>query len=409
MRIVDFRPKNIAVWLLSAFAIIVPLEYYIDPSFGISAMRISQAQIFQVGAILFFAIFMLRNLWMGLFLVWSLFLYAYYSFPSPSGIYVTSILSACLLYEVSYRLITKENVGLIFKCLIYFAIFNVAYMAMQLNGWELMFKEFTRPGFQSSPVGFFGLKAIMGMFLALVIPIVCMQSPIAAGLLFIPIATSESSCAVVGAVVSYLWVLWHKSRKWFFILVTFLAIGGTLYTIHDSKARMMTDRFNMWKTVLRDTVKKPITGYGLDSFRSIGNTKQFIYWKNVRTLETDAIDIKDIIEWDRTGKLDPKRYPNFKEGDILDPWDNPHNEFLMLFYEFGIVGIILFGFMTHDIITRFNGFDDNLVVLTGFFICLMLISIGQFPFHLARIGIFIPIMLGAYYKLTERKIEVLNV
>ena len=405
MRLVDLRIKNLPIWVLGLLTVLIPLNYIVDPSFGVSAARVSQEQSFQMAAILLFAVFIVRNIYLGLFLIWSMFLYAFYGFPTPSGSCLLSLFSACILYEISYKVIDQDNIKLLFKIITWFAIANMLYMVMQMFGWELLFREFTRPGFQTGPIGFFGLKAIMGMFIALTIPFIAIESPLVAIGLMVPIALSESSCAVVGGVASYLWILWHKSRKAFVVALTILALGATVYVIKDSHARMMTDRVNMWKVVLRDSVKKPLTGYGLDSFRSIGNTKQFIYWKDVRTLETTAIDVKDTLEWSNTGKGYEGKYPNIKNDDILDPWDNPHNELVMLLFEWGVIGVVLFSFLVYDMRKRFNSFDSNIVVLAGFFICLLILSIGQFPFHLARVGVLIPIMLGAYYKLTDTKKE----
>lgn len=402
MTLSNLKPKEISIWVLGLLMILIPIQYYCDPSFGISALRVSQAQMFQVAAIALFCVFVLQNIWLCLFTLWSLFLYAYYSFPTPSGSIVLSILGACLIYEASYRIVTRENIHIIFKFMMWFAVANIIYMAMQKGGWELLYMEFNKPGFQNGMVGFMGLKAIMGMLFAIAMPFVACEYPVAAIFLFYPLYISESSCAVAGGIVAYLWQLWYTSRKWFWILVVILGIGGTAYVINDSHAGMFTDRENMWKVVLRDAVKKPLTGWGIDSFRCLTPDKQFMYWKNVRTLETFPIDVRDTIEYEHTGKYDLKKYGNFmRSGDITDPWDNPHNELIMLFYEFGILPLIILGFFIYDMKSRFSSFDDKLIPLTGFFFSILIMSMGQFPFHLARIGLYIPIFLGAYYKLTD--------
>lgn len=404
MKLIDVRPKNLSIWFLGLLTIIIPIQYYVDPSFGQVASRVSQQQIFQVAALLLFSIFILNNIWLCLFSAWSIFLYAYYGFPAPIGVMVLTIFSGMMIYEAFYRAINKENMRLLINFVVVFAAINLIYMVMQAFGWELLFAEQSQMNvYQRQMLGFMNLKAIMGMFFAMMIPFFAMRSQVIAIGLFVPLYVSECSSAMVAGMVAYLWQLWFISKKWFFILLTIMFIGGTAYCINDSHAGMFTDRFNMWKTTLRDAVKKPVIGWGPDSFRCMTPDKPFMYWKNNRSLETSRIDVKDTIEFSHTNKYDLDKYKDFiKPGDSLNPWDNPHNEYIQLFYEFGIVGVLIFGFLVHDMIKRFDSFNPHLVSIMGFFISVAIMSIGQFPFHLARVGLYIPIFLACYYKLSEK-------
>lgn len=397
------KPKNLSVWFLGFLLILVPIEYWADPSFGQSALRISQAQIFQVVSIALFAIFILQNVWLSLFLLWSIFLYAFYGFPNPSGTILLSISGACMIYEAFYRAINRENFGLLVNFMIAFALLNMGYMIMQGFGWELMFVEFNRPklGLQTQMLGFMGLKAIMGMAFAMCVPFFAYKYPKLALGLFVPLYYSESSSALVAGICAYLWQLWFLSRKWFFIALAALTIGGGFYVAHDTKAGMFEDRANVWKLTLQDAMRRPIFGWGMDSFRCVTNDKSFMYWKNVRTKDSLRIDLKDTIEYQHTGNYDLNKYKDLKAGDTLDPWDNPHNEYIMLYYEFGVVAVLLLGFLIWDIRRRFVETSNYAILLVGFLIATAIMSMGQFPFHLARVGFFIPIFLACYYKLTE--------
>lgn len=395
--------------------IFIPIEYMSDPSLGMAALRVSQQQMYQVVSIGLFAVFILQNIWLSAFLIWALILYGIYGYAAPIGTVVLTILAGCLIYEAVYRIVDEKSVKLIFGFMIGFAVINMIYMTFQGMGWELIYQEFSTPGYQTQMLGFMGLKAIMGMFFAMALPFMAYKYPKLALGLFIPLYVSECSSAMVAGIIAYLWQIFFISKKWFSILLVVLCIGGAVYTIHDSHAGMFTDRFNMWKVALRDAALKPVLGWGPDSFRCITPDKQFMYWKNVRTNQTGKIDVKDTIEFDNTGKYDIKKYPFMNEKDIvytkidgriyskanLDPWDNPHNEYVQLFYEFGIVGVIIFGFLVWDMTQRFNFMDWNIIAIVGFFISVLVMSIGQFPFHLTRVGIYIPIFLGCYYKLTD--------
>ena len=402
MTLFSLKTKNLSVFLIGALMILVPIQYCSEPSFGISALRLSQQQIYQVASIGLFAIFILQNVFLAAFLLWALFLYAYFDFASPAGGVVLTILAGCLIYEAVYRIVNDQNVKIIFGFMISFALLNMAYMAFQSFGWELLYKEYGVAGYQAQLLGFMGLKAIMGMFFAMAIPFFAYRYPVLSLGLFMPIYVSECSSAMVAAIAAYLFQIFFWSKKMFFFLLVLMCIGGGLYAVNDSHAGMFTDRANMWKTVLRDAVKKPIIGWGPDSFRCVTPDKQFMYWKNVRTKETAQIDVRDTIEFTHTGKYDTKKYGTFiKDGDTTDPWDNPHNEYIQLFYEFGLPGVLILFLLAWDMTKRFNWLNWDIVPIAGFFIALLIMSTGQFPFHLARVGIYIPIFLACYYKLSD--------
>lgn len=405
MTLAKLKPKNLSIWLIGALMVYIPIQYHIDPSLGFGALRVAQTQIFQISAIVLFAVFIVQNIYLSLFLLWAVFSYTYYQFAPPSGAILISILAACFIYEAVYRIVNQDNIEILYKFMIWFAVANVIYMFMQSIGWEVIYKDFDKPFYQKDFLGFMGLKAIMGMFFAMCIPFIAYKYPKITIFFFVPIALSQCSSAVVAGAVAYLWQIWNISKKWFFILLAIFSIGGGIYIAQDTKSGMFTDRINMWRTVMQEAAKKPITGWGMDSFRSVGPDKQYIFWKNVRTLQTFKIDFKDTIEHRNTGQFDMKKYGIYmQQGDILDPWDNPHNEYLMLFFEFGILMVILLGFLIYDIKKRFSFLFTPTIPLIGFFLGVLVMSVGQFPFHLARIGFFIPIFLSCYYKLTDEYI-----
>jgi hypothetical protein len=387
--------------------ILLPIQYYASSEFASQAGRVSQQQIFQVVTLGLFAIYMVNNVYLASFLGLCLAQYAMYGFPVPIGVYVLTLLSCVILYEVTYRIVNRDNIHYVFNAMLWLGAINLLYMMMQGLGLELLFAEQSSKGtYQSQMIGFMCLKSTMGIFFAMMMPFLAYKHPRLALTLLIPIYLSESSIALAGGIAAYLWQIWHVSKRSFTILLVILTLGGAAYAYNDSHTGMFTDRVNMWRTSLRDAVKKPIIGWGADSFRCIQPDKQFMYWKNTRTLDTQRVDVRDTVEYQHTGKYDLAKYSSFmKEGDTLDPWDNPHNEYVQLFYEFGIAGVILLGLLIYDMRNKFKSvhlpYFPWMIPLTGFFIALGIICIAQFPLHLTKVGMFVPIFLACFYKLSD--------
>ena len=221
-------------------------------------------------------------------------------------------------------------------------------------------------------------------------------------LFLIPAYFSECSVAVLAIVVVIIFNAYHKSRKLFitlFILFGLLAAG---YGIHDyvpQKGQMFIDRVSLWKVSLRDAAKHPIIGWGLDSYRNVGSFKNFLYFKNNRTQESRAISYEALKINQETGKFPPMG-DFIKEGDSINPWDHPHNEFISLFYEFGFIGCLIIWLFFYDIQKRFVVLND-LLTCAGVFIVFIVTSLSQFPIHLAKFAVFAMVFLGIYYKLTD--------
>lgn len=401
MRIIDLRPKNLYMWVIIAFMIFVPMFYFSDPRFGVSAMRVSQTQIFQVLSIALCAIFIIQNIYLGSFLLISTISYAYFSFPLPAGVTLLNILGGCLLYEATYRVVNKDNYNMIFQAIIWICLYNLLYATLQINGFEVLYTEYRQTNYQNGFLGFMGLKAIFGILIAFSAPFIMQSTPYISGLLIIPAVLTESSCAVVSVAFSFLWNIYFTKRRLFYVMLAVLTIGASAYAYKDSGTGMFTDRANMWKVVLQDAVKKPLTGYGMDSFRCVTPDKSFMYVKNVRTLETFRIRQEDLIEYQNTKIVPNDKYAgHYVKGDTLDIWDNPHNEFIQLLYEFGFIPFFILGFMIYDIKRRFEKHSWQIPLISSF-IAVAILSIGQFPFHLARVVIYPIIFYAVYCKLSD--------
>ena len=160
-----------------------------------------------------------------------------------------------------------------------------------------------------------------------------------------------------------------------------MCVSGVLFYFYKDKPDL--GRLPVWHKALIHAAKRPITGWGLDSFRrSDLSHKNFTY-------------------------VNPPHFALARDGKtkILETssWDNPHNLYISLFYEWGLFGIIiLIGYL------RFLGLrfkhatkDRELLGLAGFIIALLIVSFAHFPLFLSRMAVFI-IPIFSLYELKTR-------
>lgn len=307
-----------------------------------------------------------------------------------------NVFCGILIYFVCIKTLNKKFIPLAIKAVSIVCLLNLVLLSMQLFGYDPIYT--IRGTIKTTDcMGTFGLKATMGIYFALAIPLLASSRIWFPALLFIPVGLSVSTGAMLGGLAGYLFCLWHKARKAFFIMLVLLTacICFVIFKF-DAPMGMFGTRPPMWGKVLHDCFISPITGYGLDSFR-FGKIR---YYKEADTdvthlaVKTKAPDGREAYAIQET----------IQEGKKFDWWDNPHNEYLQLFFEFGIVGVLIVGFILYGVIERFRKSykSDYAISIMGFFVVLLISSFVQFPFHLARIGHLIPVMLALFMIETEK-------
>lgn len=399
MKITDLSLKNLGVRLLMGFLAICPIFYDPSKNFGLSSLRIHQEQFFQIGTIALFSVILIENIYLVSFFLWCVGLYIFFNFPAIGSNYILNMFYGLMLYHISYGLMNEDRFRSFGKVMLWLCFANVVFLIAQMAGVELLFMRAGQ--YTADYVGLMGLKCFMGMFFAMSVPVMAYFNWKLTPALFVPIYLSQSSVAVVGGVAAFLFSVYFKSKKAFFALLAVCLIAGSLFVFKDTKTGMFHGRFEMWRVVMRDAMKHPITGWGLDSFRHMGEFKPFMYMQNGMTLETRALDHKTLRIIQETKTFPPGPNADFvRPGDALNPWDHPHNEFISIFYEIGVVGIALFIALIADIVRRFDRSPEHIAIL-GLFISVLVFCTGQFPFHVVRLAVFLPVALAAYYKLSE--------
>jgi len=394
--------KDFALKAFLAFMVLCPMYYYNSLDFGVASLRIGQEQFFQLGATVMFGLVLLENMWLALFLIWTVFLYSYYGFSPMGGNYVLNVFWGCVLYQVVYKLVNRHNVKLVFNAMMTVYIFNLIFVVFQLLRSDPLFTSETQGFYFGDPVGIFGLKAFMGMYVALCTPIILMWKGFFKYLVLAVscwlIYLSQCSVGAIALLTSILWHTWFHSKRLFIALTLIGSLICGAYVYKDSKMNFMSDRWDVWKVSMQDAVIHPILGCGLDSFRNMSKTKPFMYFKNTITNKSERFHYHQ----DTNRIVAPEGFA--KPDQACDPWDHPHNEYVSIFYEFGIIPFIILGMLVWDMRRRFDKFTEMNVAMIGCFIAFAVFSIGQFPFHVARIGYLAPILLAIYFKLTEPEV-----
>lgn len=331
---------------------------------------------FMLGTMVIFGL-LLRNIWLTLFMGWSVFLFAFFKFETGL-IYVTNIFFGCLIYYLVKIAFKKEHINFFINAVLWFALLNILYMVLQINNLDFIYR-YTAPDLRNLgqitantvPTGFMGQRAVCGAFLALCVPLLASRRSklaiVGALGLFIPIYICRASLALWAGGIGLIFVLWYKIPKtiWIVIVSIVVLLCGFYYLRVEHPGY---ERIAQWKNTLNDGMRHPVTGWGLDSFRNTTSYKDFKYINSTRKIE---------------------------QGTAVVWWDNPHNLLLSLFFEFGFIGLFLLGgYLRQCGIWFIKSVKDlNTIGLFGFIIVAGLLSQAHFILFLARTAVIV--IIGA--------------
>lgn len=328
---------------------------------------------FMLGLMAIFGL-LLRNIWLTLFLGWTIFLYSFFKFETGL-IYATNIFFGCLIYYLVKIAFKKEHINFFINAVLWFAFVNIVMMALQISGNDFIYERIVTHSDETTknflPTGFMGQQQVCGAFLALCVPLLASRTSKTAILgamgLFVPLYLSQASICLWASGIGLGFVLWHKIPKkmWFMGAIAVLSFFVLYFAKIDKPD---STRIAVWKVVLHDGIKHPITGWGMDSFRNLTSYKNFKY----HAASGQDLGVK-FIDW----------------------WDNPHNLLVSLFFEFGIMGLFLLGGYIRQCCIWFMKAikEPNVIGLFGFLIVVFLVSQAHFIMFLARTAIII--IIGA--------------
>jgi hypothetical protein len=297
---------------------------------------------------------------------------------------MANIFWGSMLYIYTRNYMKREHIDGYLKAFVWFIALNLSYAVFQMWNMDFIFSNAHNSirGFEgwfenTEPSGFMAYRAALGALCAIATPILMtrrMKSGIALGfLMLLACLVCESSITVIACIVGIIYSLtytyWRYLRVWKKrILVSMsvvMLLGAAFYArFIDNPLSSYEVRIDQWKLVMKDTMVRPVVGWGMDSFRNLTEQKKHLYAKNVQTVDKNVSG---------------------------DQWDNPHNVVVSLAFEWGYVGLILVGLYLRSLIVRFRKSvkTGNTVALFGVILMTLIISLAQFPMFLARFMCFV--------------------
>ena len=317
-----------------------------------------------------------------------------------------NVIFGFLVYITIIKVFNKEDIEFVFKGLGYLTAFCVIVLAFQMLGWDFRGTVIIRGLPLTAQESIFFQRSAMGMFFGHSLIALLLFSPISL-LLLLPIKASLSTGAFLGVFSGIFFFYWFRKRLFFWIILGCLILSSFFIIRNKSLMNEAKQGFQirlpLWSIVIQDIVRNPI-GHGLDSFANPKDNyyRYYNYFKkgfyaSLRLVKKDKILI---------GKEQFDQYyleQAATNGGQVEFIDHPHNEYISLAYEIGLQGLIILGFIYYFIWDRFKKSKRNALtcVCTGVLICMAMESLLQFPFHLARVGYLLPIILGFFYISSE--------
>ena len=322
-----------------------------------------------------------------------------------------------LVYLLALRL-DKKDTSAILTAIVIVGCVNTLYMALQILNFDFIF-NLKGPGNLilrniSDPFGFMGIKCAMGIYKGLSMMAALFFSPFWALLFLAPIAMSESTAAwlAAGTGLAFYWY-WMKRRLFRLIIIPLVIVGFCYTVFYDMPKGMFGTRPPLWKMALKDTVygfnlhndllqpvflRNPLTGFGLDAFyngsiRYFTDSQTYEITRTIR-IKDHYIDSESGVELKRNSKGDLLTM----KGNPADGWAEIHCEPIQIFYDMGLIGLVIVGFGLWEMKQRFSRAikTKEFIVVTAMLLVFFISSLTQFPLRMARISSFFPILLGLF-------------
>lgn len=352
---------------------LVPMLIY---PFSIDGKQIDLRKIREIGLYSLGIIilgFLQKNRWLRYFIVWCVInWWLNFFIPRESYIGLTNIFSALALYLGLKYCISKNivKVSVLLKIVCWTVIFQFAWMMMQTFNFDPVFYPVTSSGTEYKGaimplVSWSGNPSVLAIFFAMNAFLLLSYSHLWVFLVVILSALFllKSATMALGLFAGVIFICFcSKGKK----IIPLILLGALLYGSFLWIKKPNLDRLPIWKQLAEKSISgRPIVGCGINYFAHL-----------------------NIIDKTNT------------------PWKEAHNDYLQLYLELGIIGLILYiGFVVSKFREFFRLRYSNLqVYLMAGLVIFMVSGISMFPQHLPQLSFYAIVQLACLEASYEKEI-----
>lgn len=380
----------------------------IAPTFYIAGTdtRMAQLEFFKIAIIALIALFH-SNKWIGAFLGYAMFQLVFIHSD------ITKVIPNIFFGAVLYHFITKcvrpspKYLWALYGVL----ILNIVWAVLQIYQIDPIFMmvDQQHQTIMTEFPGFFALPAFLGNYAAVVLPLSFTLSPVLFPFALIGLFFSKSSFSVLAALVASLFYFWFRKRIVFWVILLVFGCISAFYVInHDLPSGQFSRRLSAWKLITSQAFKSQFLGHGIGSYgtkyfvvETAPSLKNRLVSNNKQLLDFIAEEAKDKKEWGVLNAISQINPDDFDDSYVMGLknllqdhqmdyhiWDPAHNEFLQVFFDMGLVGILIIGGYIFDLFRRFLQYGNDPIIysLMAAFVAILIVSFGHFPFHIARLA-----------------------
>ena len=275
-------------------------------------------------------------------------------------------------YKLCLEYLDKDKIEKILKWFKYSIIVLLFYCVLQYLNLDEFLKGLSG---HDELVGTIGNSSHLAGYLAIIQPIYFEKGLInilsLILLWLIILLTGSASGVFVGVGVVLFWLFLSKKYQWFGLVSVLSMAGLGVMVVKFSNFFTSSHRIEIWQSVFEVFKKKAITGFGLGAFGVM-------------------------------------KFQNLPDVSI---WRHAHNEYFQVWFELGIIGLVLLLWCIWEYFKLFRTFKTDLTIkLASIFFGFCLLSLFTFNAHLWQVAIIGMISYSGIYVIKNNSgIQILGV
>jgi len=272
------------------------------------------------------------------------------------------------------------------------------------------------------PAGLLTLPVYIGIYAAIAAPILFRIHPLTLIPVLIGLWFSRSSFSFGAFAIAMTFYFWKTKSK---LLIPFLIaglIGGAAYAgFYDAPSGEWGRRIKIWQMIGSRIAVNPWGGYGLGSynsrirfcelrgfdkeeyfnFRVVPENEEAVF-KKLRNFAAELYGETEAKKFDTVTNMADARSWLLERGTSLNAWQDPHNEYLLAWFELGLPFLLLIFWYLYDLYKRFRIPSLESISLMASAISIAVVSVAHFPFGVARISF----LCTAILAILDRKLSI---